>query len=149
MEQRNQSNMMYYTLIQAKFINILLKKGNKNKSERIFNDTMSYIAQLSSDNPIIVLEKSVDNARPLIELKPIRVAGVTYRIPFELNRKRQTSIAIRWIIETAKLGNYNNLSLAIANEVIKCYNNQGSCIKKKEEIHRIGESNRAFAHFRW
>lgn len=140
---------MYYTPIQDKFINILLKKGKKDKAERLFNSAMGYLAQLSSDNPITVLEKAVDNIKPLIELKPIRVAGVTYRIPFELNNKRQVSIAIRWIIDTAKISNYNNLSLAIANEVIKCYNNQGSCIKKKEEIHRIGESNRAFAHFRW
>jgi len=141
--------MKYYTDTQQKFINTLLKNGKKEKAEKIFNSSMSYISHMSSDNPAVILEKAINNCKPMIELKPVRIAGATYRIPFELATKRQVSIAIRWIILSSKSVNYNNLALALANEIIRCYNNQGSCIKKKEEIHKIGEANRAFAHFRW
>lgn len=145
----NNINITHYDQIVSKFINNLIIDGNKERAENIFRDILVKIKHNGHSNPLMVVKQALDQIKPIIELKSVRIAGSTYQIPMEISINRQYSIAIKWIISISRSSNYKIFSDCIANEIIKCLNNQGMSIKKRDEIYKAAESNRAFAHYRW
>jgi small subunit ribosomal protein S7 len=142
-------DVIYRNKMISKMINFLMKDGKKVTSEKIFYNAMIQIRSFVNDDPLNVVLKSIDNSKPLVELKSIRIGGVTHQIPIETSLKRQNSLAIRWIVEHAQNRSEKKMSDRLAKEILDIYHNKGLTIQKKEELHKRAESNRAFAHYRW
>ncbi|MDD5431944.1 MAG: 30S ribosomal protein S7 [Candidatus Omnitrophica bacterium] len=136
--------------IVAKFINMVMLKGKKAIAEKMVYGSFDIIKKQLNDQDVLkVFNKALDNARPRLEVKPRRVGGATYQVPIEVRQERGTSIALRWIRDFAKSKKGKTMSEKIAEEIISAYKGEGSCIKKRDDTHKMAESNKAFAHFRW
>jgi small subunit ribosomal protein S7 len=133
----------------AKFINNLMLGGKKSLSERIFYDSMDFIQGKMNEDPLSVFKKAVDNTRPVLEVKSRRVGGATYQVPVEVRADRKQALSIRWLIASAKARPERTMVEKLANEFIDAANKRGAAIKKKEDVHRMAEANKAFAHYRW
>jgi small subunit ribosomal protein S7 len=134
----------------AKLINMVMIKGKKSIAENMVYGAFEIIKnQLNEPDVIKVFHKALDNARPRLEVKPRRVGGATYQVPIEVRQERGTSIALRWIRDFAKNKKGKPMPEKLADEVISAYKGEGSCIKKRDDTHKMAESNKAFAHFRW
>lgn len=142
-------DILYKKKIISKLVNFLMKNGKKTSSEKIVSSSMRLIKQSTDEVPLKIVLKSIENSRPLVELKSIRIGGVTHQIPIETNLKRQDSLAIRWIVHHARQRSEKKMSERLARELLDIYYNKGLTIQKKEEQHRRAENNRAFAHYRW
>ncbi len=132
--------------LQEKFINCIMKKGKKNLARKIFSDTLTAIGKKESKNPQEIFQKAIENVKPNIEIRPKRIGGAVYQIPVEVPPRRQISLAIRWIVQTAKHTHGRSMALKLAGELLAAYTEQGSAFKKKEELHRMAQANKAFAH---
>jgi small subunit ribosomal protein S7 len=140
----------YNSALVTKFINKLMKGGKKSTAQNIFYTALDLVAKnLKKDNPLGALEEATENASPLLEVKSRRVGGANYQVPYEVKGKRREALAIRWIIGAAKKKKGRSMAEKLAQELIDAFNNTGDAIRKKEETHKIAESNRAFAHFAW
>ncbi len=140
----------YGSILVAKFINKLMEGGKKSTAQNIFYNALDLVAKnLKKENPVEILEEAIEHASPLLEVKSRRVGGANYQVPYEVKGKRREALAIRWIIETAKRKKGKTMAGKLAQELADAFNNVGDAIKKKEETHKIAESNRAFAHFAW
>ena len=140
----------YNSALVAKFINKLMQGGKKATAQNIFYTALDLLAKnLKKDNPLEALEEAVENASPLLEVKSRRVGGANYQVPYEVKGKRREALAIRWIIGAAKKKKGRAMAEKLAQELADAFNNTGDAIRKKDETHRIAESNRAFAHFAW
>ena len=140
----------YHNKLVAKFINCVMKDGKKSIAETIVYKSMDTACKkLNKTDAIEVLQKAIDNARPLLELKPRRVGGATYQIPIEVSQERGVSVALRWIRNFARSRKGKPMQERLALEILDAYNNTGSAIKKREDTHKMAEANKAFAHFRW
>jgi len=136
--------------IVAKFINMVMLKGKKSISEKIVYEAFEKIkTQLNEPDVIKVFHKALDNARPRLEVKPRRVGGATYQVPIEVRQERGTSIALRWIRDFARAKKGKPMEDKLADEIIAAYKGEGAAIKKRDDTHKMAESNKAFAHFRW
>jgi small subunit ribosomal protein S7 len=136
--------------IIAKFINMVMLRGKKSVAENIVYGALDRIKeQLNEPDVIKVFNKALDNARPRLEVKPRRVGGATYQVPIEVRQERGTSIALRWIRDFAKSKKGKPMEEKLAEEIIAAYKGEGSAIKKRDDTHKMAESNKAFAHFRW
>lgn len=133
----------------AKFINILMVDGKKSVAECIVYKALDYLSRRSKKDHLDIFEKAIDNVRPVVEVKSRRVGGSTYQVPVEVRSVRRNTLAMRWIIESARKRNDKNMILRLSNELFDASENKGSAVKKKENVHRIAESNKAFAHYRW
>lgn len=134
----------------AKFINMVMLQGKKSLAEKMVYGAFEIIKkQLNEQDVIKVFQKALDNARPRLEVKPRRVGGATYQIPIEVRQERGTSIALRWIRDFAKTKKGKPMKEKLAEEIIAAYKGEGLAIKKKDDTHKMAESNKAFAHFRW
>ncbi len=134
----------------AKLINMVMIKGKKSISENIVYGAFEAVKkQLNDPDVIKVFHKALDNARPRLEVKPRRVGGATYQVPVEVRQERGTSIALRWIRDFAKNKKGKPMPEKLADEIIAAYKGEGSSIKKRDDTHKMAESNKAFAHFRW
>jgi len=133
----------------AKFINNLMLDGKKSLSERIFYDSMDLIQSKMNEDPLAVFKKAVENTRPILEVKSRRVGGATYQVPVEVRSDRKQALSIRWLISSAKARTERTMVEKLANEFIDAANKRGAAIKKKEDVHRMAEANKAFAHYRW
>ncbi|MCR3755023.1 MAG: 30S ribosomal subunit protein S7 [Candidatus Westeberhardia cardiocondylae] len=134
----------------SKFINILMVHGKKSVSESIvylFLDNLSI--RLNNCNPLKVFEEAIDNVSPIVEVRSRRVGGSTYQVPVEVRSDRRSTLAMRWIIYAARRRKDKSMSDRLVNEVIDAVENKGFAIKKKEDVHRLADSNKAFAHYRW
>ena len=118
-------------------------------ARKILYDALSMIEQKSKNNPLDVFKKAVDNVSPLIEVKARRVGGATYQVPTEVRPERRTALAIRWLISNAKERSEKSMSQKLAGELMAAFAGEGGAIKKKDDVHRMAEANKAFAHFRW
>lgn len=132
-----------------KFINRLISRGKKSVAENIFYDAMDRIAKTTGKDPVEVFEKAVENVKPLLEVKSRRIGGATYQVPTEVRPERKTSLAIQWLINSAKQRPDKTMDERLAKELLDAYNYTGGAIKKKEDTHRMAEANKAFAHFGW
>ena len=139
----------YKSAIVPKLINSIMYDGKKTIAEKIVYDAIEKIKSKSKDEPISVFNEAINNIRPTIEVKSRRVGGATYQVPVEVKAKRSQTLALRWLIEASRKRKDKKMSDKIFNEIYDAYQNRGSAIKKKEDMHKMAESNKAFAHFRW
>jgi len=126
-----------------------MKKGKKSVAEKIVYGAMEQVKEKSKDDPLKMFEKAVENVRPVLETKSRRVGGATYQVPIEVPLNRSTSLAVRWLIRYAQERVGKSMVEKLSSEIIDAANNRGGAIKKKEDMHKMAESNRAFAHYRW
>jgi small subunit ribosomal protein S7 len=134
----------------AKFINMVMLEGKKSVAERMVYGALEIVKkQLNEPDVLKVFAKALENARPRLEVKPRRVGGATYQVPIEVRQERGTSIALRWIRDFAKNKKGKSMQDKLAEEIVAAYKGEGACIKKRDDTHKMAESNKAFAHFRW
>jgi len=139
----------YKSAIVPKLINSIMYDGKKIIAEKIVYDAIEKIKSKSKDEPISVFNEAINNIRPTIEVKSRRVGGATYQVPVEVKAKRSQTLALRWLIEASRKRKDKKMSDKIFHEIYDAYQNKGSAIKKKDDTHKMAESNKAFAHFRW
>ena len=139
----------YKSVIIPKLINSLMYDGKKITAEKIVYDAIEKIKNKSKDEPITVFNDAINNVRPTVEVRSRRVGGATYQVPVEVKSKRSQALALRWIIDASRKRKDKKMSDKLFNEIFDAYQNKGSAIKKKEDTHKMAESNKAFAHFRW
>lgn len=139
----------YGSLLAAKFINNLMWDGKKSLAQKIFYQAIEYIEKKTKRNGMEVFEEAIKNVKPVYEVRPRRVGGATYQVPVEVRPKRQLSLAIKWIIRSARARGERRMYERLANELIDAANNTGASIKIKENTHRMAEANKVFAHYKW
>ena len=139
----------YQSPIIPKLINSLMYDGKKTIAEKIVYDAIEKIKSKSKDEPIAIFNQAITNIKPTVEVRSRRVGGATYQVPVEVKSKRSQALAIRWLIDASRKRKDKKMSDKIFNEIYDAYQKRGSAIKKKEDTHKMAESNKAFAHFRW
>jgi small subunit ribosomal protein S7 len=134
----------------AKFINILMVDGKKSTAEKIVYGALDILADKQKDKEHLELfEEALDNIRPQVEVKSRRVGGSTYQVPVEVRPVRRNALAMRWLVEAARKRGEKSMAMRLANEMMDASENKGSAVKKREDVHRMAEANKAFAHYRW
>ncbi len=131
----------------AKFINKVMQSGKKSTAQKIVYGAFDIIKEKTKKEPLEVFKQAIENASPILEVKPKRIGGATYQVPMEVRGERRLALAIRWILDGARNKKGKAMAEKLAQELIDCTNNQGSAIKKKTDTHRMAEANKAFAHF--
>ena len=140
----------YSSKLVSKFINCLMLEGKKSVAQRVFYDALDIIAEKITDaTSIEVFEKAINNAKPLIEVRSKRVGGASYQVPMQINAKRQQALAFRWILTSSRGKKGKPMCQRLATELIDAYNETGGAMTTRENIHRMAEANKAFAHFAW
>jgi small subunit ribosomal protein S7 len=140
---------VYGSTLAEKFVNSMMWDGKKATSQNIFYVAMDKIKERSGDDPLKLFKKAVENCKPLLEVKTRRVGGANYQVPVEVPNNRRTSLAIRWILINARSRPEKTMPEKLANELSDAANMRGGAIKKKDDVHRMAEANKAFAHYRW
>ncbi len=140
---------VYNSSLVEKFICSMMWAGKKTVAQGIFYDAMDKIRERSGDDPLKLFKKAVENAKPLLEVKTRRVGGANYQVPIEVPQNRRTSLAIRWIILNSRSRPEKSMPEKLANELNDAANMRGGAIKKRDDVHRMAEANKAFAHYRW
>ncbi len=140
----------YKSLVLSKFINKIMLSGKKSLARKIVYDSIEKFSQkVNVENPLEAFEQALENAKPTLEVKSRRIGGATYQVPIEIAPDRRTSMAMRWIIRFSREKVGRCMIDGLSQELADCYQNQGSTIKKKDDVHRMAEANRAFAHYKW
>jgi small subunit ribosomal protein S7 len=139
----------YKSTIIPKLINSIMYDEKKTIAEKIIYDAIDKIKTKSKDEPLNVFNDAINNIRPTVEVRSRRVGGATYQVPVEVKSKRSQALALRWLVDASRKRKDKNMSDKIFNEIFDAYQNRGAAIKKKEDTHKMAESNKAFAHFRW
>ena len=139
----------YKSTILPKLINSIMHDGKKTIAEKIVYDALEKIKSKTKDEPINIFNDAIKNVRPAVEVRSRRVGGATYQVPVEVKSKRSQALALRWLIDASRKRKDKKMSDKIFNEIYDAYQNRGSAIKKKEDMHKMAEANKAFAHFRW
>ena len=139
----------YNSLILAKFINFVMYDGKKSTSEKIIYDALEKIKNKTKEDPIKVFNEAIGNIRPNLEVRSRSVGGATYQVPQEVKSKRSQTLALRWLLEACRKRKNKTMSDKLFNELMDAYQKKGSAIKKREDTHKMAESNKAFAHYRW
>jgi len=139
----------YNDRVVAKLVNIMMLDGKKSTAERALYNALDLVAKRANEEAVKVLKKSLDNIKPMLEVKSRRVGGSTYQVPVEVRVERRTSLAMRWLIKYANSRAEKTMTDKLAGEILDAFNNRGSAVKKREDTHKMAEANRAFAHYRW
>ena len=139
----------FQDILVSRFINSLLKKGKKHTARAILYGAFDLIEEKTKNKPLDVFKKAVNNASPMIEVRARRVGGATYQVPTEVRPERRTALAIRWLISYAKERSDTSMAQKLASELMAAASGEGGAIKKKDDVHRMAEANKAFAHFKW
>lgn len=139
----------YNSTLVTKFINTIMKEGKKSKAEKIVYNTLKIIAEKTKEDPLKQLIKAVETVKPKLETKSRRVGGATYQVPVEVPEERGTSLAVRWICKFARERQGKSMEEKLSNEILDAIAKKGGAFKKREDTHKMAESNRAFAHYRW
>jgi small subunit ribosomal protein S7 len=140
---------IYNSTLAEKFVNTMMWDGKKSIAQKIFYTAMDKIQERTQDDPLKLFKKAVENCRPLVEVKTRRVGGANYQVPIEVPNNRRTSLAIRWLLSNARSRPEKGMGEKLAQELNDAANSRGGAIKKKDDVHRMAEANRAFAHYRW
>lgn len=140
---------MYNSELVTKFINRMMVDGKKGKSEKIFYEAIKVLAEKTNLDPIEAFQKAVQSVRPQVEVKSRRVGGATYQVPVEVPPLRQNTLALRWLVTYSRLRGERGMAAKLAAEFNDAINGTGGAVKKKEDVFRMAESNKAFAHYRW
>ena len=139
----------FQDILVSRFINSLLKAGKKHTARGILYGSFNIIEEKTKNKPLDVFKKAVNNASPMIEVRARRVGGATYQVPTEVRPERRTALAIRWLINYAKERSDTSMAQKLASELMSAATGEGGAIKKKDDVHRMAEANKAFAHFKW
>jgi small subunit ribosomal protein S7 len=139
----------YGSTVLAKFINFVMNDGKKSTAEKIIYTAFDMIKNKTKDDPIKIFNDAINNIRPNLEVRSRRVGGATYQVPVEVKTKRSQTLALRWLLEASRKRKNRTMSDKLFNELMDASQKKGSAIKKREDTHRMAESNKAFAHFRW
>jgi len=141
---------LYKSTLLTKFINKVMQAGKKSTARRIVYNALEILAKkVNSESPLEAFEQALENAKPSLEVKSRRIGGATYQVPIEIPTNRRTSMGMRWLIGYARKKPGRSMEQALAQELVDCFNNQGTTIKKKDDTHRMAEANKAFAHYKW
>ncbi|MGA8430404.1 MAG: 30S ribosomal protein S7 [Candidatus Sulfotelmatobacter sp.] len=143
------ADAVYGSDLVTKFINSMMWQGKRSTAEGIFYEALQRVEAKGGDTAIKLFTKAVENAKPLLEVKSRRVGGANYQVPIEVNADRRTSLAIRWLITYARGRGEKGMVDKLSNELLDAATGKGAAIKKKEDVHRMAEANKAFAHYRW
>lgn len=147
--RRIQPDPRFNSITVSKFINYLLWDGKKSIAQKTLYKAIEQVEKITKENGLGVFEKALNNVKPVLEVRPRRVGGATYQIPMEVRPSRRESLAIRWIVQAARGRSEHRMEDRLAQEIVAASKNEGTAIKKREEVHRMAEANKAFAHFRW
>ena len=139
----------YNDVVLAKFVNAVMEMGQKAKARKIIYDAFDIVADKTKEEPLEVFRKAMTNVAPAVEIRPRRVGGATYQVPIEVREERRVALAIRWLKKYAVDRRDRSLASKIANELIAASNGEGGAMKRRDEMHRAADANRAFSHFRW
>ena len=143
------SDSRYKSLILSKFINIIMLDGKKTTAEKIVYSAFNQIQKKTKEDPIKVFNEAINNVRPNLEVRSRRVGGATYQVPVEVNTSRSQTLALRWLLDASRKRKNKTMSDKLFNELMDAYQRKGAAIKKREDTHKMAESNKAFAHYRW
>ena len=139
----------YRSIILSKFINFLMYDGKKSAAEKIIYTALKQIKNKTKEDPIKIFNEAINNIRPNLEVRSRRVGGATYQIPVEVKTNRSQTLALKWLLEASRKRKNKTMSDKLFNELMDAYQKKGAAIKKREDTHKMAESNKAFAHFRW
>ncbi len=139
----------YGDLVVTKFTNGLMLEGKKSVAERILYGALAMIEKKTKQEPLKVFHDAMDNVKPALEVRSRRVGGATYQVPVEVRSARRQSLAIRWLVDTARKRSENTMTERLAGEILDAASNRGAAVKKREDTHRMAEANKAFSHYRW
>jgi len=148
-KRKPQPDPVFNSTLVGRFINLVLQKGKKSTAERIVYNTLEILKQKTKEDPLKVLEKAIDNCRPLLETKSRRVGGANYQVPVEVREQRSVSLGMRWLVKFAKERGGKSMEEKLAAEILDALGNKGGAVKKREDTHKMAEANRAFAHYKW
>ena len=140
---------IYGSDLVQKFISSMMYDGKRSTAQTIFYDAMTQIGEKTSDDPLKVFKKAVENCKPVLEVKSRRVGGANYQVPVEVNPFRRQSLAIHWLVLNARTRGGKSMTAKLTEELMDAANGRGGAVKKKEDVHRMAEANKAFAHYRW
>src|SRR5512141_877909 len=140
---------IYGSTLVTKFINSMMWGGKKSTAENIFYDAMKKMEEKGGDEALKLFKKAVENVKPVLEVKTRRVGGANYQVPVEVNPDRRTSLAIRWLLAYSRARGEKGMIDKLTSELLDAANSRGAAMKKKEDVHRMAEANKAFAHYRW
>ena len=147
--REGQPDAVYNNRLVTQLINKVLLDGKKATAERIVYGAFDIVKEKSDDDPLAVFKKAMDNIRPTLEVKPKRVGGATYQVPMEVNSRRATTLAIRWMVNFSRARKEKTMAERLANEIIDASNGVGASVKKREDLFKMAEANRAFSHYRF
>jgi len=140
----------YQSTLVSRLVNTVMLSGKKSTAQRIVYRAFDQLSEKNpASNPVEILQRAVDNAKPRIETKARRVGGATYQVPLEVPIDRQVALALRWIVDFADARKGTTMSNALASEIMEAYQGQGGAIRKRDDVHKMAQANKAFAHFRW
>ena len=140
---------VYQNALVTQLINKVLLSGKKALAERIVYKTLEVVSERTANDPVIALKKAVDNARPLLETRSRRVGGASYQVPVEVRPNRGTTLALRWLVNYARQRKEHSMADRLAGEIMDASSGQGASVKRREDMHKMAEANKAFAHYRW
>jgi len=136
-------------VLVTQLVNKILSRGKRSLAERIVYDALEVVKDKTAADPVQALKRALDNTRPDLEVKSRRVGGATYQVPVEVRPRRATTLSIRWLVTYASQRRERTMALKLANEILDASNGIGAAVKRKEDMHKMAESNKAFAHYRW
>jgi small subunit ribosomal protein S7 len=139
----------YGSELVTHLVNIIMSRGKKSTAQRMVYSALDQIKELTSEDPLVVYKTALENVKPKVEVKSRRVGGATYQVPIEVVPSRQTSLALRWIVDYSRGRKGSPMHRALASEIIDAYKNQGNAVKKRDETHKMAAANKAFAHYRF
>jgi small subunit ribosomal protein S7 len=140
---------VYNSPLVTKFINGLMEGGKKSNAEKIFYNALLQVGEKVGEDPLKAFKRAIENVRPQVEVKSRRVGGSTYQVPLEVPQERRGSLAIRWIVGAARARGEKTMIDRLSGELLDAANNRGNAVKKKDDVHRMAEANKAFAHYKW
>jgi small subunit ribosomal protein S7 len=140
---------VYRSVLVSQIVNKVLQRGKKSLAERVVYDALDIIAEKDGGDPLTVVKRAVDNVKPQLEVRSRRVGGATYQVPVEVRPRRATTLAVRWLVGFARDRRERTMAERLAAELLDANNGIGSAVKRKDDLHRMAEANKAFAHYRW
>lgn len=141
---------VYKDVVVAKFINKMMYSGRKARAQQLFYGALDILKEkITAEEPIVVLKKAIENCKPSLEVRSRRVGGATYQVPVDVRPSRRLALAMRWLIEYSRNRGEKDFAQRLAGEVVDAYNSRGNAIKKREDVHKMAEANKAFSHYNW
>ncbi len=140
---------IYRSVLVTQFVNKVLQRGKRSLAERMMYEALDIVKEKSGAEPVAALKRAMDNVRPQLKVKSRRVGGATYQVPVEVRPRRATTLAIRWLVGYSRQRREKTMAQRLANEILDASNGIGSSVKRREDVHKMAESNKAFAHYRW